>query len=334
MNGWARIAIGLATVLALGASEAEAQTRFVGDSPTRIAFTGGNFRTVGARFSRFGGFRPYRSFTYRSGVFVRSPFVYRPYSFGCGYPYYGYGGGFCNGCGAFGSFCRCGGPVFLPPVVLDPSTLYGPRALLRFAGAEDDFGLGQPRPRGAQAAPAANVPAAGMVPPKPRRVAALPVGAGARGRAWKFIDHGDRHFKAGRYREALSRYKKAITSSPELAAARFREGFAHLGLGNLDRAALSIRRGLQRDAEWPDSDFVLEDLFADELERQQAFRSVALQLQDLPNDSEARLLAGVLLHFDGDPMGAEKQFRRVQRITGGDPAAELFLPNADDADEP
>ncbi|MEM9186598.1 MAG: tetratricopeptide repeat protein, partial [Planctomycetota bacterium] len=198
-------------------------------------------------------------------------------------------------------------------------------ALIRFLGAEAAFTKPVPRPR--NAAPPAQ-------PPAPAGIAAAPqpagppavVPGGARARAWKFIDHGDRHFKAGRYRDALSRYKKATASAPDLAAARFREGFAYLGLGAVDRAALSIRRGLARDPAWPQSDFVLDDLFVDNDSRQAVQRAVAAELRDSPNNSEARLLAGVLLHFDGQPRAAEKQFRRVIAIAGQDAAAALFLP--------
>lgn len=165
-----------------------------------------------------------------------------------------------------------------------------------------------------------------------KREPVRPPGAGARARSWRFIDIGDRHFKAARYRDALTRYRKAISTDEDLAAARFREAFAYLGLGNLNRAATSIRRGLQLDPDWPDSEFVLEDLFTNDAERKLAFQKVSERLDLLPNDSEARLLAGVMLHFDGDPDAAEKQFRRAIEIAGVDAAASRFLPDETEAE--
>ncbi|MEN1681961.1 MAG: tetratricopeptide repeat protein, partial [Planctomycetota bacterium] len=157
------------------------------------------------------------------------------------------------------------------------------------------------------------------------RAAARPAADGARARAWKFIDHGDRHFRAGRYREALSRYRRAVDSSGDVADARFREGFAYLSLGSVERAALSIRRGLDRDPAWPDSAFVLDDLYPDEAARDAAYKVLADRLKDRPNDADARFLAGVLLHFDGRPNEAERQFRRVIKLAGDDAASRLFL---------
>ncbi|MEM6798457.1 MAG: hypothetical protein AAF589_02995 [Planctomycetota bacterium] len=346
-------------VLVMVATQAHGQTRFVGDSPTRpqlgrapigtsaasssgvsgsVAATRSvvGYRGFGYRGFRYGalgyGGIGYRGIGYGGlsyGAIGYTPYVYRP-------DYY-YTPGLCRGCGFVLSGCRCGGPVYgvyVPPLYLDNSDLFGPRALLRFYGLEGAFAppnrqAGRP-PAPRNPAPPANPPA-GLLPAGPR-VAAKPAGGGPRARAWRFIDHGDRHFKAGRFREALSRYKKAASSDANLAAAKFRAAFAYLGLENVDLAALSIRRGLAIDPNWPEADFVLEDLL-DDAAQQAALKTVAKRLQLFPNNSEARLVAGVLLQFDGQPDGAAKQFRRAIAIAGEDPAAALFLAEPEPAAE-
>ncbi|MEN1678859.1 MAG: hypothetical protein AAGJ46_04660, partial [Planctomycetota bacterium] len=136
------------TLLALAVSivaisGADAQVRFPGDSPSRPAMLGSTTRST----SILGRTSSFSSSQVRSaqvagvsgtgGVFVAGPGFYRyanPYWFGVG-------SGCCGFCGGVGSFCRCG-PVWLPPVAADGGQLYGPRALIGFMGAEDDFGLG------------------------------------------------------------------------------------------------------------------------------------------------------------------------------------------------
>ena len=322
-----------AAVICLAAEVTYAQVRFPGDSPRRLVpgvvasySPARTFTFSGHRHgSYWGSYRPSRHFSYgyhRSiyGGPVYGGVYFNGYDYGgYRYPRKFYGAGNCSGCGFYGSACVCRGPIYYPPVVVDPSKLYGPQALLRFYGVGNTSNAQPAQTR------------APILPPAPR-VAARPANAGARARAWRFVDYGDRHFKAGRYREALSRYKKAIASVGEIDAAHFRSGFAYLALGNFERSAQAMRRGLKLNPDWPESQFVVEDLFDDAAQRA-VLRSLSAQLKKLPNDANARLLAGIMFHFDGQPAMAANQFRRAVDVAGDDAVAGLFLPKPQE-DEP
>ncbi|MEM9185955.1 MAG: hypothetical protein AAGB00_05600, partial [Planctomycetota bacterium] len=140
-RGWRRwAAVGwLACSLGVHAVESGAQTRFVGDSPTRLNANLG--RSTGLVRTGLASTGLARSTTRVSTVVGVSPggvLAYRSYGF---YPYdpvFGYAGyydprlvpyaggfplGLCRRCGLYGAGCGCFGPVVLPPVVLDPGEL-------------------------------------------------------------------------------------------------------------------------------------------------------------------------------------------------------------------
>ena len=212
-------------------------------------------------------------------------------------------------------------PILFPAAVVDNSGWYGTGALLRstpqapqaIANAPANIGVGSTSQQ-----PLAPAPRLGP-PPSNRN---------ALSRAWRFIDYGDRQFHKGEYREALIRYRKAIAAADDLAEARFRQGLAELGRGRFARAADALRQGLARDPAWPNSEFKLADLFLDPAEKDRVFESLAQEWKRLPNDANVIFLIGVMLHFDGNPAEARALFRRVDELTGGDPAAKAFLPPA------
>lgn len=330
----------------------KAQTRFPGDSPTRgvpIGTPGAGSRSGSGSVPTFT--IPQRGFGRSIGVGIGVTYGY-PFG-GFGYnryygrhfygPTYGYGPygyyGLCPFCGGRYGYCGCRGPIYYPPVVVDSRGSYGPGGVLNF------YGIDPPTPTAPQVAD--NRP---FVPPQRNnaqtpealrpanpQAAAKPVAPqvidGGRARAWRYIDLGDRDMKRGDYRAALSLYKKAIRSDSDLAAPQFRLMFAYLGLGNLDRAAEALRAGLRLDPAWPHSDFVLDDLFPGNEKHRPALVAITKQLDQFPNDAQARLLAGVVLHFDAQPRAAEQQFRRAIKLAGDDSAARLFLPPPREADE-
>ena len=228
---------------------------------------------------------------------------------------------FCPQCGGFFPGCNCGGSFILPPVFVDSSEVFGPRAAIRF------FGTGQPP---ANNRPVARRQAGPLLPPEPPL---KPFNARARGRAWKFIGFGDKQFRDGEYREAIRRYRKAAATDRELGETHFRQGWAELLLGNRGRASVAFRRGLRLDADWPSSDFVLEELL-DAEQRTALQKQLDDQLADAPNDIDTRFLRAVARHFNGDPAAAQRDFVRVARQTGGDPATMAFLPPEEEKVEP
>lgn len=298
-------AAALAGALCFAAAEAVSaqRTRFPGDSPTRPEAMGG--RVLGTPSGR----RPdVPTFTIPQGGFRTWPPVGGCYPWGYGryYPYYG---------GWYGR------TLWLPPVYVNAGTWFGPSAATPL----------QVQPHVAAAArrraaidPVDRLPDAPEVEEGPT--------ASELKRAWRYIDYGDRHLREGRPREAYSRYRKAIDAAPQLADAHLRRGLAELAMGNIGRSATALREGLRLNPDWPHADFQIKDLIEPRT-LDEAVRALAERLDKLPNDADARLLAGVVLHFNGEADAAREHFQRVVKVTGGSEAARAFLPVQPEAED-
>jgi tetratricopeptide (TPR) repeat protein len=233
--------------------------------------------------------------------------------------YYYYGGNYlCPYCGGrwCNGRCRSWGPIYYPPVAGDAGAIFGPRAVREFLGVDNNNAGGggnlNPIIQAAAQAPAA--------PPKLSNPT-------ARARAWKFVDYGDRQFKRGDYRQAVERYRKAQAQAPDVADIYFRLGFAEMGSGKYAEAVSAIRDGLQLKPDWPNSGFVLEELYPTAETKREVFRQLHAYLDQNPNDADAQYLLAVLQYFDGQSEAAEVRFRRVVELTGVDTHARAFLPN-------
>ncbi len=340
---FARCLLAAGAVFAVTCLTAVAQTtRFPGDSPTvGQTFDSGTAPRFGPRGvtgvgvprARYGSSYQVDVYGYGGG----------PYGGGFsggglgggGYPYY-YGGNpyyygdsgwyspaVCPYCGFPSYNCRCGPAIILPPAILDPSELYGPRAIQRLMGVDPPSN----RPPMSRLERRQQAQAIADAKPRPggNRTAPLPaIGADPRTKAWKYIDYGDRYFKEGKFRDALTRYRKAIAADPTLADARFRQGFAELASDRYPQAVTALRRGLALDPNWPHGDFILEEVFDDvvKVNIEQALRA---RLTLSPNDADARFLLGVVRHFDGRPEEAQREFQQVEKLTGGAEHARAFL---------
>ncbi len=147
-------------------------------------------------------------------------------------------------------------------------------------------------------------------------------------RAWKFVEYGDRQFKKGDYRRAADRYRKAESQAPEIADIYFRQGFAELSAENYPEAVLAMQQGLALKPTWPDSGFVLEELYPSPAAKREVFRQLHTHLAEHPHDADGLFLLSVLQHFDGQPEAAEVGFRRVVELAGIGNHARAFLPPA------
>ncbi len=258
---------------------------------------------------------------------------------GGGYYYYGWSPGryyfydgyyadayLCPYCGSrwCRGACRYRAPIYLPPVTVDPGALYGPRAMRQFLGV----GGGNNNANAAGAADPQRV--ARAQPPDAPPPLRNPT---TRARAWKFVEFGDRQFKQGDYRDAAKRYRKAESQAPEIPDIYFRLGFAELGAGNYTEAVLAMRQGLVLKPDWPDSGFVLEELYASPEAKREAFRQLHTYLADHPHNADALFLLSVLQHFDGQAEAAEAGFRRVVELTGLGNHARAFLPIEPEAED-
>ncbi len=229
------------------------------------------------------------------------------YYFADGYlcPYCG--GRWCNG------RCRIG---YYPMIVGDAGALFGPRA------AQEFLGVG------------GNNQNAGVVNRNPIRIAAAqaPVAPPrisnptARARAWKFVEHGDRYFQRGNYRKAAERYRKAESQASDIADIYFRQGFAEMGAGRYAEAVVAMQEGLALKPDWPDSGFVLEELYPTAEAKREVFRELHRYVAEHPNNADALYMLAVMQYFDGQTEAAELRFRRVVELVGVANHARAFLP--------
>ncbi len=329
-------------LLALGAPTADAQPRridrdIVGPpGEDHFTFRQNGVRSTGNVVTRRGFGRQRHGF----GGYAWGPGCYEAGYYNAGYwdtAYYGggyYGGAYpavCSACGCSYNFCVCRTPWLIPPVVVDFRSVYGP---FLPAVANNNPGQGFFAPAAAQ--PVVEAPVNPPINPIDRLPPA-PVFADAPGgvdlkRAWRYIDYGDRYFREGKLRSAYSRYRKAEDAAPDLADVYFRQAFVELALDNIGKGAVALRRGLRLDPRWPQSDFRLDAVFSDE-GRVAALRLLDEQLKEFPNDADARLLAGVILHFHGEQAAAQEQFQRAVKVTGGRSVARLFLPEQPEAQD-
>jgi hypothetical protein len=147
--------------------------------------------------------------------------------------------------------------------------------------------------------------------------------------AGRFIGFGDVSFAKQKYLAALGRYKTAIETAPDVAEAYFRQGLAHVALGQYASAAKAFRRGLVVRSSWHGSPFRLDTLYgaAGQQIKIQHLEALAQSVESNPFDAELLLVLGVSLYFDGQIDRAELCFGRVTQL-GGDSRQLLrdFLP--------
>ncbi len=225
--------------------------------------------------------------------------------------------GFCGrrwcrgGCGYYYSFP-------LPLVAANPGEFFGPRPVQQVMGLDANANNNP----GVAANPV--VVAQAQAPAVPPKLSNPTV----RARAWKFVEYGDRHFKKGNYRKAAERYRKAESQAPDIPDVYFRQGFAELGVGRYAEAVVAMQEGLELNPDWPNSGFVLEELYPSPEAKRDVFRELHAHLEDHPHDADALYLLSVLRHFDGQAEAAEVGFRRVVQLTGLGHHAQPFLPPA------
>lgn len=247
-------------------------------------------------------------------------YSYTPgYSFYPGGTYY-YGDYYCPYCGSPWCAGNCWwghGPIYLPPVVGDAGALYGPRAARQFLGVDG----------GNRGGGGGNVNRGAVRPPAEREAPRVS-NPTSRAQAWKFVEYGDRQFKKGQYRQALDRYEKASRQAGDVADIQFRRAFALLGLGKYAEATEAVKQGLKLKPDWPESGFVLEELYPDAVSKREIFRELTVHLDAHPRDAEAIFMLAVMQHFDGQEAAAEVKFRTVLELLGRAEHALAFLPPA------
>jgi tetratricopeptide (TPR) repeat protein len=138
-------------------------------------------------------------------------------------------------------------------------------------------------------------------------------------RAGRFIGFGDGSFAKQKYLAALGRYKTAIETAPDMPEGYFRQGFAHVALGQYENAAKAFRRGLLVRSSWRGSPIRLDAVYgpAGTAAKVQHLERLAEAVEVNSFDSDLLLVLGVMLFFDGQVDCAELCFSRVSQL-GGD----------------
>jgi tetratricopeptide (TPR) repeat protein len=238
---------------------------------------------------------------YRSGHFSGGLYRYDAYYYGYSDPYYYY---------AYPSLYY----AYPPPVWISAENAYGPRAVMRFMGAGGSDAVSSPvNILGLPIRNNVNADA-----PEPRGVDRA-TNAQANALAWRFIGFGDAQFAQQKYVDANARYRKAVSAAPQLADARFRQGFALTAINRYEQAVTAMKRGLKINPNWAKSGFKIKDLYGDdELAKDAYLDALSTAADKNPNDANLLFLLGVNLHFDGQADRAKVFFDRATELAGGD----------------
>jgi tetratricopeptide (TPR) repeat protein len=143
----------------------------------------------------------------------------------------------------------------------------------------------------------------------------------ARTRAQQLLAVADADFRAQKYVEASSRYRRATQTAPDLADAHFRRGQAEIALSRYESAAKSCKRAVEVDPTWPKSHLRLAQLYGDNKAAKIAHvEKLAQEAAANPNDTDLRFLIGIELFFDGQLDRAKTFFEQAAALNPGDDA--------------
>ena len=162
-----------------------------------------------------------------------------------------------------------------------------------------------------------------------RRVMALrPSTAQGRQRADRLIAEGDRFFADQNYRRAASKYRDAITKAADYPEAHLRAGHAYVATGDFELALTYFLVGLQLAGSVERPGFALADLYrGDRIAKEQHLAALHDAMLRQPEDGGLPFLAGVTLHYDGQPLPAREYFQRAAELPGAQQHyAAMFLP--------
>jgi tetratricopeptide (TPR) repeat protein len=281
---------------------------------------GGGYGGWGRGYGGWGGGYGYRSF-YGGG------FGYRPYyglgiglgygGLGLGYGSYGYGG---YG-GYYPSYYYNSSPYFYnqSPYFYNsyysyPSCSYTTPSINYYAAPA----ITVTRIVVRKAAP----PAPAIAPPAPAPVAApraTIVRSSTitdRSKARQQIKLGNAAFLAGRYADALTRYRNAAEAAPDYAEAHYRKGHAYIANGKYELAAAAFRRGLDLEPAARREGFQLDDLYGAKSAAKgvhlENLAAAALMREDVADNY---FLLGLMLRFNGEHERAEKFLAKATALS-------------------
>lgn len=180
----------------------------------------------------------------------------------------------------------------------------------------------------------ADPPAPGVDPPAPAPAAAKATLVRSstitdRSKARQQIKLGNAAFLAGRYTDALTRYRNAAEAAPDYAEAHYRKGHAYIASGKYELAAASFRRGLNLEPSANREGFRLNDLYGEKSAAKgvhlENLAAAALMREDVADNY---FLLGLMLRFDGEHERAEKFLAKAAALSPSmRTAVAKFLPD-------
>ncbi len=228
--------------------------------------------------------------------------------YGSGYPYAPYADPYYVG--PYDPYWS--GPWVLPPLVIPAETMFGPQVARNMLGPDLPT----------------NPPVVTRMPRVRGPVEVKVTNAEVKARAGRFMEAGDTHFKAQRYREAAERYRTAAQTAPDMPVALLRQGFALAAMSKYDTAAKALRRALQVRADWTESEPFLQQLYAGhEVAKTAHLEALAKAIDANEQDGDLMLVLGMELYFDGQRERSVPFFQRCEQLGANEEhLLDAFLP--------
>jgi len=137
-----------------------------------------------------------------------------------------------------------------------------------------------------------------------------------RSRARQQMKLGDAAFLAGRYSDALNRYRHAVDAAGDYAEAHYRRGHAYVAVGKYDLAAAAFRRALELDPAARRDGFRLNDIYGAESKAKMVhLENLAAAALMREEDANNYFLLGLMLRFDGESDRAEKFLAKAAALS-------------------
>lgn len=139
------------------------------------------------------------------------------------------------------------------------------------------------------------------------------VGCGKTGE--EYFNIGITQYNAGKYKESIKSFNKALKLEPENVKARFFLGMSYKNMGDLDNALASIRYAYEISPNDFYIAFALADCCKDQGKFDEAASWARKSLGIKPDFMDAHLLLGICLYRSGKLKEAQDQLEFVAKIT-------------------
>lgn len=123
----------------------------------------------------------------------------------------------------------------------------------------------------------------------------------------RYLALGDEQFRAGRYLNALARYRQAEDVDEDQTAVFDRKAMAYMANGQYRLAAAALKKGMRLDAQFMSQGVSLATLYGDRIEESKLhLESLASEAMANPNDGDLLALMAMALHRSGEPERGER----------------------------